>query len=165
MKENKNMMDNAIQYIDSMVTTINPGINAAIPERHPCQKRPDEIEDDSKDYIELINKLQQHTRCSPSYCIRINRSKEQICRFGYPKECNDHIFIREDKRGQPEVILKRNDPYINLYNRMQLQGWCANVDLKPVLSIHAVLQYISKYASKAEPSSNAFTDIFNQIQV
>jgi len=46
---------------------------------------------------------------------------------------------------------------------MQLQGWRANVDLKPVLSIHAALQYISKYASKAEPSSNAFTDIFNQI--
>src|SRR6266496_1715943 len=46
---------------------------------------------------------------------------------------------------------------------MQLQGWHANVDLKPVFSIHAVLQYISKYASKAEPSSNAFTDIFNQI--
>ncbi len=58
MKENENMMDNAIQYIDSMVTTINPGINAAIPERHPCQKRPDEIEDNSKDYIKLINKLQ-----------------------------------------------------------------------------------------------------------
>ena len=32
MKENEDMMDNAIQYIDSMVTTINPGINAAIPE-------------------------------------------------------------------------------------------------------------------------------------
>jgi len=57
MKKNKNMMDNAIQYIDSMVTTINPEINAAIPEWHPCQKRPDEIEDDSKNYIELINKL------------------------------------------------------------------------------------------------------------
>lgn len=156
MKENENMMDNAIQYIDSMVTTINPGINATT-------SLPDEIEDDSKDYIELINKLQRHTRCSPSYCIRVNRSKEQICRFGYPKECNDHTFIREDKRGQPEVILKRNDPYIKPHNRMQLQGWRANVDLKPVLCIHAALQYISKYASKAEPSSNAFTDIFNQI--
>jgi hypothetical protein len=51
-------MNNAIHYIDSMVTTINPGINAAIPERHPCQKKSDEIDDDSKDYIELINKLQ-----------------------------------------------------------------------------------------------------------
>ena len=46
---------------------------------------------------------------------------------------------------------------------MQLQGWRANVDIKPVLSIHAALQYISKYASKAEPKSVAFTEIFKQI--
>jgi hypothetical protein len=37
------------------------------------------------------------------------------------------------------------------------------MDFKPVLSIYTVLQYISKYASKAEPMSNAFADIFNQI--
>ena len=34
-----------------------------IPKRHPCQKRSDEIEDDSKDYIELINKLQPQVEC------------------------------------------------------------------------------------------------------
>ncbi len=44
-----------------------------------------------------------------------------------------------------------------------MQGWRANVDLKPVLSIHAALQYISKYASKAEPRSIAFSEIFDQI--
>ncbi|EXX57988.1 hypothetical protein RirG_202010 [Rhizophagus irregularis DAOM 197198w] len=37
------------------------------------------------------------------------------------------------------------------------------MDLKPILSIHAALQYISKYASKAEPSSLAFSEIFKQI--
>ena len=31
MKENENLMNNAIQYIDTLVTTINPGINAPIP--------------------------------------------------------------------------------------------------------------------------------------
>jgi len=37
------------------------------------------------------------------------------------------------------------------------------VDLKPILSIHVALQYISKYASKSEPRSLAFSNIFNQI--
>jgi hypothetical protein len=37
------------------------------------------------------------------------------------------------------------------------------VDLKPVLSIYAALQYVSKYASKAEPKSALFTKIFNSI--
>ncbi len=57
MKENEILMSNAIQYIDSIVTTMNPEINAAIPERHPCQKGRNEIDDKDQDYIELINKL------------------------------------------------------------------------------------------------------------
>ena len=73
MKEDETMMNDVIKYIDSIVTTINPGINVAIPEKHPCQKINEEIDDSSQDYIELINKLQRHTRCSPSYCIRIKK--------------------------------------------------------------------------------------------
>lgn len=164
MKENENEMQNIIKYVDSIVTTINPGINAAIPDQHPCQKSCDEIDDGSQDYIELINKLQHHTRCSPSYCINVNkRTGQQTCRFGYPKDHNDRTFIREDNHGHPELITARNDPFLNPHNRLQLQGWRANVDLKPVLSIHAALQYISKYASKAEPRSMAFSDIFHRI--
>ena len=116
-----------------------------------------------QDYVELINKLQRHTKCSTSYCIRTKRNGQKVCRFDYPKDINDHTYIREDKHGQPELVTERNDPLINPHNRLQLQGWRANVDVKPVLSIHAALQYISKYASKAEPKSAAFTEIFNQI--
>jgi ATP-dependent DNA helicase PIF1 len=163
MKEDDDEKRKVIQYLDSIVTTINPGVNAAIPARHPCQKGREEIKDDLQDYVELINKLQRHTRCSPSYCIRVNRKGEEKCRFGYPKDINDHSFVREDEHKQPELVTARNDPYINPHNRLQLQGWRANVDIQPVLSLHAALQYVSKYASKAEPKSVAFTEIFNQI--
>jgi len=60
-------------------------------------------------------------------------------------------------------VTARNDQYINPHSRLQLQGWQANVDLKPILSIHAALQYISKYVSKSEPQSAAFSDILNRI--
>ncbi|CAB4416220.1 unnamed protein product [Rhizophagus irregularis] len=96
---------------------------------HPCQKDSSEIDDGLQDYIKLINKLQHHTRCSPSYCIRTNREEVQTCRFGYPKEHIGSTLIRDDKNGH----------------------------------IHAALQYISKYASKAELSSLAFSEIFKQI--
>ncbi|GBC48412.2 ATP-dependent DNA helicase PIF1 [Rhizophagus irregularis DAOM 181602=DAOM 197198] len=162
MKDNEDVMNNVIQYLDSIVTTINPDMHAPIPERHPCQKRAEEINDDLQDYVELINKLQRHTKCSPSYCLR-SKHGQQVCKFGYPKERNDHSFIREDNHEQPELVTSRNDPYLNSHNRLQLQGWRANVDIKPVLTIHAALQYISKYASKSEPKSVAFTEIFNQI--
>ncbi len=59
--------------------------------------------------------------------------------------------------------MKRNDPLINPHSRLQLQGWWMNVDLRPVLSIHAALQYIAKYASKTELRSAAFSKILNQI--
>ena len=58
--------------------------------------------------------------------------------------------MKDDGRRQSEFVTARNDLLINLHSRLQLQGWQVNVDLKPVLSIHAALQYISKYASKAE---------------
>jgi hypothetical protein len=71
MKENENLMNNAVRYIDSLIITINPGIHAPIPRQYPCQKGSGEIVDDEQDYIELVNKLQRHTRCSPSYCLQI----------------------------------------------------------------------------------------------
>ena len=45
IKSNENDIKNVIKYIDSIVTTINPDMNAAIPEQHPCQKGSDEIDD------------------------------------------------------------------------------------------------------------------------
>jgi hypothetical protein len=163
IKDNENTMNKIIEYLKSLVTTINPGFNAPIPDRHPCQKRHNELQDDEQDYIELINKLQRHTHCSPSYCLRVNQKGQQSCRFGYPKDNVEETIVKDDGRGQPELVTARNDPLINPHSRLQLQGWRANVDLKPILSIHAALQYISKYASKAEPRSAAFSEIFNEI--
>ncbi len=114
-----------------------------------------------EDYIKLINKLQRHTHCS-SYCLRSNRQTgQQACRFGFSKELVDQITIH-DNNGHLELTTARNDPLINPYDRIQLQGWRANVDLKPILITHAALQYISKYASKAEPRSLAFSEVLDK---
>ena len=163
MKEDENIMNEVVQYLDSLVTTINPGLDMPVPEWHLCQKKSNELYDDQQDYIDLINKLQRHTRCSPAYYLCIDQEGKQTCRFKYPKEINEQIFVRDDERGQPELVTARNDPYVNPHSRFQLQDWRANVDLKPILSIHAMLQYISKYVSKSEPQSAAFSDILNQI--
>ncbi|CAG8731874.1 2837_t:CDS:2 [Cetraspora pellucida] len=163
MKEDNEMMAKVVQYLDSLVTTINPEMDAPVPDQHPCRKCDNELNDDLQDYVELINKLQCHTRCNASYCLHNNHAGEQSCRFGYPKEIVEHTFIQDDDHGHPELVTARNDSYINPHDRLQLQGWHANVDLKPVLSTYATLQYISKYASKSEPRSEAFSDILNCI--
>src|SRR2546429_3592229 len=163
MKDDEELMNNVVQYLDSLVTTINPGLTASFPERHPCQKRSDELlHYDLQDYVDLVNKLQRHTRCNSSYCLRVDRTGCQYCRFGYPKNITGNTHLQDDN-GQPELITARNDPLLNPHDRLQLQGWRANVDLKPVLSMEVALRYISKYASKSEPRSAAFSDIFSRI--
>jgi hypothetical protein len=61
MKEDEETMNNVVQYLDSLITTINTGLDAPVPERHLCRKRSEEIHDDLQDYIDLVNKLQRHT--------------------------------------------------------------------------------------------------------
>ena len=167
MKNDPEKMEEFVSYVDSMVTTMNPGIrdiDSPAPLLHPCQKNADMLSDDLTDYIHLLNKLQRHTRCSSGYCLRKSKqSGELSCRFGFPIELQDTTAIREDKYGRPELHTARNDGFLNAHDRIQIQGWRANVDKKPVLTIHAALQYIAKYASKSEPRSAAFSDIFGGI--
>jgi hypothetical protein len=97
------MMTTVVRFLDSLVNTINPCLDAPVSGVHPCQKRSDELIDDLQDYIELVNKLQRHTRCNPSYCLRVDRSGQQRCRFGYPKELSESTYLREEN-GQPELL-------------------------------------------------------------
>jgi hypothetical protein len=46
IKENENIMNKVIQYLDSLVTTINPGFDMPIPEQHPYQKKSNKLHDD-----------------------------------------------------------------------------------------------------------------------
>jgi hypothetical protein len=69
MKDNEEEMSRILTHFDSLVTTINPCPNALVPDRHPCQKDNAELCNDLQDKIELVNKLQKHTRCSSSYCL------------------------------------------------------------------------------------------------
>ena len=62
-----------------------------------------------------------------------------------------------------ELITVRNDLFINPYNRLQLQGWRANIDLKLILTMNTALQYISKYTSKSKKRSAPFSEILNKI--
>ncbi|EXX58457.1 Pif1p [Rhizophagus irregularis DAOM 197198w] len=145
MKENENIMNEVVQYLDNLVITINPGLDMPVPEQHPCQKKNKELRDDQQDYIDLINKLQRHTQCNPSYCLRINRESKQVCRFGYPKEIVERTFVRDDSRGQLELVTARNDQYINPHSRLQLQG-CESQLKDPLLApvqrllLHSVVE-------------------------
>ncbi|CAG8825288.1 24026_t:CDS:2, partial [Cetraspora pellucida] len=162
IQQDEHLMENIITYIDSIATAMNSDRTACISEQHPCQKPLEELTDDFDDYCQLVNKVQRHTKCSSSSCLVLNkRTNLEECRFGYPKELHNSTIIQSDDNNQPELLLRRNNPLVNPHCRIQLQGWRANVDIKPVLSLHAALSYIAKYASKSEPRSKTFDEIFS----
>ncbi|CAG8615871.1 14657_t:CDS:2 [Cetraspora pellucida] len=134
-------MKEVVHYLNSLATTINSELNAPIPAQHLCQKHLEELNDDLQDYVELINKLQCHTHCSSSYCLRTNKQTgKQFCRFRFLKELKDETVLHNEN-GYIELITARNDPLINSHDCLQLQEWQANVDLKPILSTYAALYY------------------------
>ncbi|RHZ66123.1 hypothetical protein Glove_309g84 [Diversispora epigaea] len=99
------------------VITINPGLNSLVPSHHLCKKWNGEINNDLQDYIELVNKLQWHTRCSPFYCLHVNRAYQQFCKFGYSKENIEHtiyisaakLWLRETENRESGDFIKTDD--------------------------------------------------------
>jgi len=73
-----------INFIDSLVCTNNPAVlpdssnleNApsANVNPHICSQPYSEIEDQSTDLNSLVATCQRHTRCSTSYCLRVNKN-------------------------------------------------------------------------------------------
>jgi len=57
MSDNKEIMKNITYYLDSLIITINPDLDVPSPDHHPCQKCLKDLNDNTADYIELINKL------------------------------------------------------------------------------------------------------------
>ena len=112
------------QYIDSIVTAINPAIlpdgsnisegPGAQTDPHTCNKQYKGV-----DLAQLVTTGQRHTRCSPAYCLKEKNGK-QNCRFGYPKDLQLETTIEVQDDGEVKLTTARNDPLIYSYNPFQL---------------------------------------------
>lgn len=74
VSEGKKATEKICQYVDWLLSTCNPnppdnGLWIK-PSVHPCQEYHKNIKDSDSDYIDLLNMVQRHTRCSTSYCLR-----------------------------------------------------------------------------------------------
>ncbi|XP_057827996.1 uncharacterized protein LOC131039303 [Cryptomeria japonica] len=68
-----------------------------------------------------------------------------------------------DNDNNPCYKPARNDDRLNIHNPWMLSLWRANIDCQPVTSKKAVLQYISKYASKSENKSQSYIEMLKTI--
>ena len=79
------------QYVDWLLSAVNPNPPDEDmwirPETHPCQRSHSDIPEHEKqsDYVDLINMVERHTRCSTSYCLRKKSNETELkCRFHFP---------------------------------------------------------------------------------
>ena len=151
---------NPLEDAEDQATYLKPS-----QEQHPSSKTiADLLKMDEEaadlDYAELVNSLERH-QCT-SYCLRSDKRQKQYCRFLFPQQVNSlaistTIEFKQKKDGTYSAVLKtkRNDPWINTHNRVQLSGWRANVDLQIILDVRACVAY----AAKAEKRSNNINQI------
>ena len=166
--------EKVINYVDTLITTMNPLNQREADEfivptglNHPSAKRIEQLNDEQKqnDYIELINTVQRHKNCT-TYCRRYKKGKP-VCRFNFPfahTEKTELKFIeKQDKSFTVELITKRNDKKMNKHNRCQIYNFRSNVDMQIVLDWSAAVNYIAKYASKAEKQSESLQEILAKL--
>ena len=166
------------QYVDWLLSTVNPSPPDEDmwirPELHPCQKPHTEIHEHEKqsDYVDLLNMVQRHTRCSTSYCLRKTSNETNLkCRFHFPFECCPITKLEfekintsgDDNHYRAKIVTKRNDSRLNNHQQLQLQGWRANCDIQVVIDHYACVEYLTKYAAKGEPRSPLLKQAFNSI--
>ena len=124
------------------------------------------------DYVDLLNMVQRHTRCSKNYCLRKKQNESDLrCRFHFPfQPCTstklefEPIHTKDgNAKYKAKIVTHRNDSRLNNHQRLQLQGWRANCDIQVVVDYHACVEYLAKYASKGEPRSPILKQAFNSI--
>ncbi|XP_028394509.1 uncharacterized protein LOC114518706 [Dendronephthya gigantea] len=165
------------RYVDWLLSTVKPNPPDEDmwirPEVHPCQRRHKDISEHEKqsDYVDLLNMVQRHTRCSTSYCLRKKSNETDLkCRFHFPFEhCPktklefEKIHTKDnDDHYRAKVVTERNDGRLN-NQQLQLQGWRANCDIQVVIDHYACVEYLTKYAAKGEIRSLLLNQAFNSV--
>jgi len=153
-----------VTYFDSMVTACLNQRYIILPPGNPCRRRLTDLspEERERDLDRLLSAVQRHSRCGP-YCMRRKRnSRVMACRFGFPMQLEETSSLRSEG-GSWKFVPRRNDPLIQRYNRYVTQVWRGNTDFSAITSHDAVVNYISKYASKGEHASEAFSEVLRRV--
>eukprot|EP01018_Ginkgo_biloba_P038592 Gb_30228 [translate_table: standard] len=75
-----------------------------------------------KDYEELVNHVEQHTKCNEGSCLR-KKGRSLVCRYNAPWELRSESTLFIDENGQKKYEPKQNDDRVNVHNRELLLMW------------------------------------------
>lgn len=173
---NSEQLQAVADYFGNLVSATNIQIQIGEGGINPCKINYNQVEEQPPysqflnncqkhiaDYSNLISTVQRHTRCSDS-CLRKKRnSSHKSCRYNFPKPTSETNKIVRNEEGRLELILKRNDSRLNVHVPLFTAQWRANTDFTPIISYNVVGNYLTKYASKNESTSNGLSDVLDII--
>ena len=141
----------------------NPTIIVPPARQHPCQIRYGESDDPANDLSQLINTTNRHRSCSTTTCLKKKRG-QLVCKAGFPQQLRaESEFVHDESQGVYKFAPARNDPILNAFPRHWMTLQRANMDIKPCLSQHALIRYLTKYCTKNEPSSDNLKSVTDKL--
>ena len=121
----------------------------------------------------LVNRVARHTkhgvqapRLGVDACARGSESCP-FCRYGFPRDRHPRRGKRRmrmdkgEREGQWHAKFPRNDRLCCSYEEHVLLANMGNIDWRPVLNLWAVVQYVTKYATKAPKGSRRLHELLN----
>ncbi|KAK3926417.1 THAP domain-containing protein 11 [Frankliniella fusca] len=150
--------DEIVNYFDQLISTMNPNVNEAPAPTHPCRKKLSEVVNLEEDLAQLLNRVQRHTVCTAGYCLKNGK-----CRFNFPAPLQESTKLDFSDPNNIKLVTARNDSRLNKFNPYIIRTWRANIDVSPVLSKKALINYLAKYVSKSETRSQTLIDLMKRI--
>jgi ATP-dependent DNA helicase PIF1 len=170
--EQQDKINNFTAYWNRIITASSPfprqDYNMPLIGDHPCSIPRENLKNTKQELADLLNWVETHTKCVAGYCL-VNRKlpgqqqPQPVCRFDYPMLLRENAGIAMDSKHRLRFEPRRNDRLLNPYNTSMILGWRANIDIKPVLSKYAAIDYIAKYASKSEKQAPAFPELLANV--
>src|SRR5436190_12145399 len=95
------------------------------------------------------------------YCIYLNkRTKERECRFYFPRSNIVEAKVTKEMNLEHWMfVVKRNNQLVNHFNYILITLWLVNIDIISCTDVNVVANYMGKYCSKAEKSTELYTNI------
>ena len=154
------------QYWGVKITAWNPDPSRPPDARNPASLAPADVANTADQFAAFLNRLQMHSACRASYCLRVPKGSDQppTCRFFYLRPLFQHAVVTKEINHKSWLFSPaRNQGALNQCAPVITMGWMANTDIQPPTSLHAVLSYVGKYVSKPEKSSASYTELQSQV--
>ena len=149
------------KYWGERITAWNPAQTRRPDARNPASLPRDAIANSADQFAALLNRLQIHSECRASYCLRKKKGSDvESCRFFFPRPLFAEATVTQQINHKSWLFSPaRNQATLNQCSPINAFGWLANTDAQPPTDYHALLEYIGKYVSKPETKSMAYTEL------